>query len=184
MREEMGTSRNEARWMVGYGIALLLFLLGAYLLREKPDEPLLLAPETLTTPQFALPPQTCEDLVRNLDTNSMGPSEWAGFALECPGSGLPVSWVGDVRPSFNCARASSAAERRVCSDELLSVLDRALGSVYAELRSMTQDRAALQAMQNRWLLDVRDACTGSECMAQAYAERIRELLRFSGAAER
>jgi hypothetical protein len=146
-----------------------------------PETPV--APLVSVGPVVAAPAPVCADLVRTLQTALMGPSDWAAFALECPNSGLPVSWVGTVRPSFNCARASSQAERKVCSDELLSVLDQALGSVYAGLRATAPDRAALQAMQTRWLRDVRDACGGLECMARVYAERILELGRFSDPTE-
>jgi uncharacterized protein YecT (DUF1311 family) len=185
--------------MVGYGLGVVLVLAAAYLVSGSAEvPPASLAaddpePEVIAAIEDNVsPPQEAEEapvdlqcaaLSRSLVASDMEPSDWAAYALACSGQGLPVSWRGAVAPSFNCSRASSRTEREICSDELLSVLDAVLGSVYSSLRSSVSDRSALQAMQTRWLRDVRDACQTRECMTQAYGNRILELQRFSNDGE-
>lgn len=91
-------------------------------------------------------------------------------------------------PSFDCRRASKAAERSVCQDPALAALDRELAALYARARAPTrdigaEDRKAEQATQRQWLSE-RDACAkradAGACLADSYRRRIVTLRIWMG----
>lgn len=77
-------------------------------------------------------------------------------------------------PSFDCSRASSAAERRICAPDggLLRRLDRDLAGLYRAALARDPGEARAQAA---WLRR-RDRCSGpnggDDCLEQAYQQRI------------
>ena len=79
-------------------------------------------------------------------------------------------------PSFDCARASSPAEREICGENggALRALDRSLASLYREARH--RDRT-VERSQARWLADRNQCLAQSDvsCLNTAY-ERRREAL--------
>jgi uncharacterized protein YecT (DUF1311 family) len=78
-------------------------------------------------------------------------------------------------PSFNCAKASSDAERLICSSPELSKADVRLNQAYGNAVARTSDRAALKNEQNFWRKNNRDACVDEACMLRAYKNRVEEL---------
>ncbi|MEI4471696.1 MliC family protein [Frigidibacter sp. MR17.24] len=88
-------------------------------------------------------------------------------------------------PSFDCARAGSAAETAVCADPALAAMDRELARLYARALAGGGD-PTLRAMQRGWIKG-RDDCWKSDagvaaCTRDEYALRIEELRRGSAAA--
>ena len=75
-------------------------------------------------------------------------------------------------PSFDCARAGSAAEKLVCGDAELAALDRQLAARYAQATD------ADPAVQRGWVKE-RDACWKADdlrlCVLEAYRTRLVEL---------
>ena len=75
-------------------------------------------------------------------------------------------------PSFDCARAGSAAEKLVCGDAQLAALDRQLAARYAQATD------ADPAVQRGWVKG-RDACWKADdlrlCVLEAYRTRLVEL---------
>ncbi len=74
--------------------------------------------------------------------------------------------------SFNCSRATSAAEEKICTNAEISELDSELGRLYmAEKKS----NALLVSDQKRWLHEIRDRCESIECLKRVYVLRISEI---------
>jgi uncharacterized protein YecT (DUF1311 family) len=74
-------------------------------------------------------------------------------------------------PSFDCARAATAAERTICATPELAEADRLLDTVHRKAAR----RAGLRREQIEWLA-MRDACANSYCIAASYESRIAELI--------
>lgn len=84
-------------------------------------------------------------------------------------------------PSFDCAKASSAVEKRICADADLARLDSALVAAYRQAMAQSGDSDALKAGQLNWLRQVRNQCAANDCLAEAYRQRIAELSQGSAA---
>ena len=92
-------------------------------------------------------------------------------------------------PAFDCARASSSVEEAICADPDLAAADRKLADIYAAAltaaEGIDEDSddavAKLKATQRGWIKG-RDECwkaeVSSNCIADAYARRIGELVAF------
>jgi uncharacterized protein YecT (DUF1311 family) len=76
-------------------------------------------------------------------------------------------------PSFDCARASTAAEHLICGDPELSALDRGLAMFYAAgLRNPRHGRAVRG--QREWLA-MRNACATRFCLRDEMMDRLWSL---------
>ena len=83
---------------------------------------------------------------------------------------LPAAAAG-----FDCARATTAAEKMVCASPELSALDDHMARYYAAARlALGEGAQCLQPDQREWLRR-RDRCTEATCLRQVYAERLAEL---------
>lgn len=104
-------------------------------------------------------------------------------AFEALERGRPLAPA--ATPSFDCAKARTAAERAICSDAGLAALDRKLADSFA--RAVKNWEAAIAANerknQREWLV-ARDRCTASpdakSCMDASYRRRIVEVQIRSG----
>ena len=95
---------------------------------------------------------------------------------------------------FDCSLATTAIEKQICADSTLNELDAALGVAYRnyqlwELNKLqtlhTSDYSSyadyevwlngVKAGQRRWLKQVRNACSSTECLTKVYQARIAEL---------
>ena len=77
--------------------------------------------------------------------------------------------------SFDCTKASTYAEKTICSDPLLRKLDDALSKNYkamldADLGGPVEN---LRNDQRKWIAN-RNKCTTRECLVAAYRERVDE----------
>lgn len=77
--------------------------------------------------------------------------------------------------SFDCAKASTFAEKTICSDPLLRKLDDALSSNYKTMlgADFGGPIANLRNDQRKWIAE-RNKCATRECLVAAYRERIDE----------
>lgn len=127
----------------------------------------------------------CGNMYRNLTPADFSDDAVAKFEAECPGYDLPIQWADvslrkamrdeEVKPSFECAKASTQSEQLICSDTELRRLDSSLSAAYALARSRAGDKGALKNAQNQWRTSTRDGCADVSCMRQAYEERIEHL---------
>lgn len=135
----------------------------------------------------------CGSQYRNLTPADMNDEAIARYEAECPGYDFPVQWQRaadaalreasrdfemseeEIKPSFDCAKASTPAERLICSDSGLARLDSQLAEVYSTVRAGSADKNALRDEQNAWRRGVRDACSDVSCMSAAYEGRIAQL---------
>jgi uncharacterized protein len=92
-------------------------------------------------------------------------------------------------PSFDCTKASNAAEKAVCGDGGLSALDRSLAEAWAKaLKSDWPDdyKARQRTTQRAWLTS-RNACVGATdpkaCLDGIYRRRLIEIQITSGQLE-
>ena len=94
----------------------------------------------------------------------------------------PAATVADATPLFDCGKASSEAEKLVCSTPALAALDRRLAEVYAAAQAKAPDNTVV-AMQRGWVKG-RDECWKSSdkprCVEESYKTRIVELLINTG----
>lgn len=95
---------------------------------------------------------------------------------------LAILWAASppgFAASFDCSKASTPAEKRVCASPGLSSLDDKLGATYRAALDAAEgpSKHDLQVEQRHWVAFVRDICGDEACMAQAYEARIALLAR-------
>lgn len=84
---------------------------------------------------------------------------------------------------FDCTKAKTSVEKMICADAYLSQLDSNLKTAFDEAK---QEMAGLDGdtgeridpvgkEQKKWLLTVRNRCTTTTCLLDAYRSRIRQL---------
>jgi uncharacterized protein len=93
---------------------------------------------------------------------------------------LVVCAGGANAASFDCAKASSYAEREICRDGYLSKVDEILSQNYKEALVAALDPSPLRQSQREWLT-VRDQCTTQNCLDKALGQRIEVLKRYAQA---
>jgi len=80
-------------------------------------------------------------------------------------------------PSFDCAKASTGAERMICSNKDLAQADVQLAQVYKATLSKSSNKAAFKKEQGAWIRNQRDACSDAAALLQVYQDRISQLSR-------
>jgi uncharacterized protein len=93
---------------------------------------------------------------------------------------LVVCAGGANAASFDCAKASSYAEREICRDGYLSKVDEILSQNYKQALVAALDPSPLRQSQREWLI-VRDQCTTQNCLDKALGQRIEVLKRYAQA---
>ena len=82
--------------------------------------------------------------------------------------------------SFDCAKASTANEIAICSDDELSTLDETLAAVYQQARSSVSDAERLRGEQVNWIKSL-GTCDGNvDCLLSGYRNRILVLDYLDG----
>lgn len=79
------------------------------------------------------------------------------------------------RPSFDCAKASTAIEGMICGNAELADLDSRLAVAYRDLRQVADDPEREKRDQVAWVREVRNACKTVDCLLQTYTERVDDL---------
>ncbi len=80
-------------------------------------------------------------------------------------------------PSFDCSKASTSAERLVCTSRELSDADLRMAQAYKAAMSKAADRDSLRDAQVAWRKNERDVCADVACMLAAYQNRMARLTR-------
>ena len=80
-----------------------------------------------------------------------------------------------VHAVIDCSRASSNAEKLLCSNSRLMKADEQMAFAYRQAIRRGADPQELMESQRTWLRDSRDACNEVECMLRAYQDRIADL---------
>lgn len=81
-----------------------------------------------------------------------------------------------VRPGFDCGSARTTGERAVCGDGGLAALDANMTAQFRRaLANAAPDERALLQSTGRRFIRYRDGCRDRECIADAYAGRMREI---------
>jgi uncharacterized protein len=77
--------------------------------------------------------------------------------------------------SFNCTKATTFAEKAVCSDALLSKLDDALAENYKGMLNSDfgNSQKSLKADQIKWIKSLNQ-CKDNQCVIDAYRKRVDE----------
>lgn len=77
--------------------------------------------------------------------------------------------------AVDCSRATSNAEKMLCSNSRLALADERMAYAFREAIRRGADPAALMQSQRRWTAEIRDTCNEVECMLKAYENRTAEL---------
>lgn len=111
----------------------------------------------------------------------MGPTVAAAAAFLAFASASALAQSADI----DCAKPQASVERAICANAALRALDARAGAYYAMLieakpaaDSMPYQafRDDLQAEEQKWRRDTRDACGGQvSCLGEAYQHRIDDL---------
>lgn len=108
-------------------------------------------------------------------------SESSQPAASSTNAGTPITphtpETVEISPSFDCGKASTAAERLICSSNELAQADVQLAQAYKAALGNTADKAALKKEQAAWLKSQRNVCTDVNSMLKAYQERVSQLSR-------
>jgi hypothetical protein len=163
--------------------ALISAATGGYIaisrIADKPVAPI--------SPQTA-PPAQFQPAAAAAATPAQAPTATAPAALVEPAASAAAAPAADPprpavtgppRPSFNCALASTAVENMLCSDAELADRDRRAARLYFALRGTLPPSLKSQLLQSqKRFLDQRSDCASSECLADLYDVRLRQLAEF------
>jgi hypothetical protein len=85
-----------------------------------------------------------------------------------------VEPLGATGPSYSCGAARQQAERVICMEPGLAMLDRRMARAYTRAMALTSDRSALRDSQRAFLAD-RNALATARDLQVLYIARIAEL---------
>ena len=91
---------------------------------------------------------------------------------------LAVVFVAAALPAFaaiDCSRATSNADRLVCSNTSLALAEEQMAFAYRQAIRRGANPSELQRTQNEWKQSVRDMCNDVPCLRRAYEERAADL---------
>ncbi|MGE1174216.1 lysozyme inhibitor LprI family protein [Pseudomonas sp. BW7P1] len=73
--------------------------------------------------------------------------------------------------SFDCGKASTDVEKKICNSPSLSIMDEKLSEFFKPLKS----RRTFQVIESDWLESERNSCESVECLEEAYVHQIQFL---------
>jgi uncharacterized protein YecT (DUF1311 family) len=113
----------------------------------------------------------------SLESNSPTLAALEGKSQAAQQRSQPAS-VSLVKPSFDCAKATTPVEIAICSDSGLAQLDLAMVKIYNLARERT-DKRQLLAEQKKWIEELNQQCGSSptinQCTREKYLTRIQQL---------
>lgn len=80
-----------------------------------------------------------------------------------------------AQAAMDCSRATSNAEKMLCSNSRLMRADEALALAWRDAIRRGVDPGELATTQRTWLREVRDVCNDVDCMLRAYQDRTADL---------
>lgn len=87
---------------------------------------------------------------------------------------LALSSSQSQATSFDCAKAASFAEKSICTDSVLSLLDEQVNSEYIRALDGAQNRNQVRLEQREWMR-LRDNCTTKNCISTSMSDRVKAL---------
>lgn len=91
-------------------------------------------------------------------------------------TGLLVGVAFAGAPSFDCAKASTDVERRICASDELSAADVAMSAAWKEAVAKKELAPGLREAQKTWL-GRRDGCAADACLLDLYRRHTAWLTR-------
>jgi uncharacterized protein len=88
---------------------------------------------------------------------------------------LAAGVPGAAFAAIDCARASSNAEKLICSSSRLGMAEEMMARAFREAIHRGRDPRELMQSQRKWMKEERDACNDVDCMLKAYEERVLDL---------
>jgi uncharacterized protein/ankyrin repeat protein len=79
--------------------------------------------------------------------------------------------------SFDCRKATTSAEKLVCSSNEARILDVQLYETYQRVLRLSANEDAIRKQQLRWLNESRNTCKTVDCITGVYKSRISELTK-------
>ena len=137
-------------------------------------------PENATQSENSAPtPQTSEQENQNASEVSATPNEQETNETQNSAetsASKQSSAKEQIKPSFDCSKASTNAEKLVCSDNELASLDNELSKAYANARNSRDNAGKKQLLseQKAWLATYNQ-CADKACVKQKLQERIQIL---------
>jgi hypothetical protein len=127
---------------------------------------------TLARTQQPAPQPSLNEVAPETDQNQAAPEP----AQPAPAVPQAPSQSTAAQPSFSCANARTRGEAAVCNDSGLAQLDRNMAAEYGRAYSVASpgQRELLRQTARRFYA-YRDRCPDRQCIAAAYAGRIREI---------
>jgi uncharacterized protein len=89
--------------------------------------------------------------------------------------GKRIAHFNEENASFDCDKASTAAQKLVCRAPSLREADLEVGKAFRAARLSVQNPDKLNVEQTSWTRDVRDRCTNEACLSKALAARANSL---------
>lgn len=87
---------------------------------------------------------------------------------------VPAAEAPTYTTSYDCGKATKAAEATVCYDASLALLDQRLARGYRMALANADQPETLRSSQTRWLHDRRDACEDDAgCLRLVYRQRLK-----------
>jgi len=88
---------------------------------------------------------------------------------------VPIALSAAERPSFDCAKATTAPERAICGSDALAMLDRNIAALYRQRRTRVPSTQSFDTEQRQWLA-MRDACDAdAACLEKELKQRQADL---------
>lgn len=84
-----------------------------------------------------------------------------------------ISLNNAISASFDCEKASTSIEKKICSNEVLSSLDSSMALLYKIKRDNN-----LTKSQREWIKTVRNKTTNTDELIVSYADRIKYLSQY------
>jgi uncharacterized protein len=82
--------------------------------------------------------------------------------------------------SFDCAKAVTAVEKRICANPELSKLDEKMSGTYKEAIDLAAEEEPIRREQRGWIKD-RNRCEDDACLVTAYEKRLKGLSYYVSA---
>jgi uncharacterized protein YecT (DUF1311 family) len=92
-----------------------------------------------------------------------------------PAPETPSAATGEIKASFDCAKAVSKIEKLICSSPETANADKRLTSTYSTARSHSDDPQRLKTEQMTWMKEKRNVCDDVKCLIGVTENRIQEL---------
>jgi len=89
--------------------------------------------------------------------------------------GKRIARFNEENASFDCDKASTAAQKLICRTPRLRAADLGVGKAFRAARLSAPDPDRLNVEQTSWRRDVRDRCTNEACLSKALAARANGL---------